>query len=183
MAEAAAPCNRATSAALTSCFHGRGTLWPPLVPLGPATATLCLTVVVTVQALLFADGGVSALGTNVLLMGVVAVWVGYGAFRLALLVLPRRLSNVSVAAGIGAFVSVPAAALVFVGLYAVGGAAPIPLAQLAAFMTGWHVLIGLGEAAITVLAVSSVVGARPDLVHGARGRLPALELHTPEPVA
>ena len=153
------------------------------VLVGPATATLCLTVVVTVQALLFADGGVSALGTNVLLMGVVAVWVGYGAFRLALLVLPRRLSSVSVAAGVGAFLSVPAAALAFVGLYAVGGAAPIPLAQLAAFMTGWHVLIGLGEAAITVLAVSSVVAARPDLVHGARGRLPALELRTPEPVA
>jgi cobalt/nickel transport system permease protein len=153
------------------------------VLVGPATATLCLTVVVTVQAFLFADGGVSALGTNVLLMGVVAVWVGYGAFRVALAVLPRRLSSVSLAAGVGAFVSVPTAALAFVGLYAVGGAAPIPLATLAAVMTGWHVVIGLGEAVITVLAVSSVVAARPDLVHGARGRLPVLELRTPEPVA
>jgi cobalt/nickel transport system permease protein len=153
------------------------------VLVGPATATLCLTVVLAVQAFLFADGGVSALGTNVLLMGVIAVWVGYGAFRLALAVLPRRLSSVSVAAGVGAFVSVPVAALAFVGLYALGGAAPIPLASLAAFMTGWHVLIGVGEAAITVLAVSSVVAARPDLVYGARGRLPVLELRTPEPVA
>ena len=49
--------------------------------------------------------------------------------------------------------------------------------------TGWHVVIGLGEAVITVLAVSSVVAARPDLVHGARGRLPVLVLRTPEPVA
>ena len=153
------------------------------VLVGPATAMLCLTVVVTVQAFLFADGGVSALGTNVLLMGVVAVWVGYGAFRVALAVLPRRLSTVSVAAGVGALVSVPMAALAFVGLYALGGAAPIPLAQLAAVMTGWHVVIGVGEAVITVLAVSSVVAARPDLVHGARGRLPALVLRTPEPVA
>ena len=64
-----------------------------------------------VQAFLFADGGVSALGTNVLLMGVVAVWVGYGAFRVALAVLPRRLSSVSLAAGVGASVSVPSAAL------------------------------------------------------------------------
>ena len=94
------------------------------VLVGPATATLCLTVVLAVQAFLFADGGVSALGTNVLLMGVVAVWVGYGAFRLALAVLPRRLSSVSIAAGVGAFVSVPTAALAFVGLYALGGAAP-----------------------------------------------------------
>ena len=153
------------------------------VLVGPATATLCLTVVVTVQAFLFADGGVSALGTNVLLMAVVAVWVGYGVFRVALAVLPRRLSSVSVAAGVGALVSVPMAALAFVGLYALGGAAPIPLAQLAAVMTGWHVVIGVGEAVITVLAVSSVVAARPDLVYGARGRLPALVLRTPEPVA
>ncbi len=153
------------------------------VLVGPATATLCLTVVVSVQALLFADGGVSALGTNVLLMGVVAVWVGYGAFRLALAVLPRRLSSVSIAAGTGAFVSVPAAALAFVGLYALGGAAPIPLDTLAAVMAGWHVLIGIGEAAITVLAVSSVVAARPDLAYGARERLPELELRTPQAVA
>jgi cobalt/nickel transport system permease protein len=47
-------------------------------------------------------------------------------------------------------------------------------------MGGWHVLIGLGEGAITVLAVGSVVAARPDLVYGARGRMPALELRTPE---
>ena len=58
------------------------------VLVGPATATLCLTVVLAVQAFLFADGGVSALGTNVLLMGVVAVWVGYGVFRVALALLP-----------------------------------------------------------------------------------------------
>lgn len=45
---------------------------------GPWTATVCLTVVLMVQALLFADGGLSALGTNILLMAVVAVWSGWG---------------------------------------------------------------------------------------------------------
>ena len=152
------------------------------VLVGPATATLCLTVVLTVQALLFADGGVSALGTNVLLMGVVSVWVGWGVFKLVLAVLPRRLTSVSFAAGAGALVSVPVAALAFVGLYALGGAAPIPLRALATAMVSWHVLIGVGEAVITVLAVSSILAARPDLVYGARGRLPALELRTPEKV-
>ena len=152
------------------------------VLVGPATATLCLTVVLAVQAFLFADGGVTALGTNVLLMGTVAVWVGYLVAKGLLAVFPRRLPSIPVAAGIGAFVSVPVAALAFVGLYAVGGAAPIPLAQLTSVMVGWHVLIGLGEAAITFLAVSSIVAARPDLVHAARGRLPALELRSPEPV-
>ena len=153
------------------------------VLVGPATATLCLTVVLAVQSLLFADGGISAIGTNVLLMGVVAVWVGWGVFRLVLAVLPRRLSSVSLAAGAGAFASGPAAALAFVGLYALGGTAPIPLDTLAAAMGAWHGLIGIGEAIVTVLAVSSILAARPDLVHGARGRLPALELRVPEVVA
>lgn len=153
------------------------------VLVGPATATLCLTVVLTVQALLFADGGVSALGTNVLLMAVVAVWAGWAVFRLVLAVLPRRLTSVSLAAGAGALLSVPAVALTFVGLYALGGTAPIPLDTLATAMGVWHLVIGVGEALITLLAVSSILAARPDLVHGARGRLPALELRTREVVA
>ena len=150
------------------------------VLVGPATATLCLTVVLAVQALLFADGGISALGTNILLMGVVAVWVGWGAFRLALVVLPRRRWSVPLAAGTGAFASVPVAALAFVALYAVGGVAPIPIGALAVAMGGWHLVIGLGEALITFLAVSSILAARPDLVHGARGHLPPLELRVPQ---
>lgn len=153
------------------------------VLVGPATATLCITVVLTVQALLFADGGVSALGTNVLLMGVVAVWVGWGVFRVVLHLLPKRLSSVSLAAAAGALVSVPAAALAFVGLYAVGGAAPIPLSSLASAMVGWHALIGLGESLITFLAVTSILAARPDLVVGARGIVPELELSTQEVTA
>ncbi len=64
------------------------------------------------------------------------------------------------------------AALVFVGLYAVGGAAPVPLDALLAAMGTWHLVIGLGEAAITFLVVSTLVAARPDLVHGARPVLP-----------
>ena len=150
------------------------------VLVGPATATLCLSVVLTVQALLFADGGVSALGTNVLLMGVVAVWAGWALFRGVLVLLPVRLASVPIAAAVGAAVSVPTAALAFVGLYAVGGAAPIPLGALAGTMVGWHVLIGLGESLITFLAVTSIIAARPDLVVGARGHLPQLELSTTE---
>ncbi|CCH73819.1 putative ABC-type cobalt transport system,permease component [Nostocoides australiense Ben110] len=143
-----------------------GTLAAVLV--GPATATLCLTVVLLIQALAFADGGLSAFGTNVTLMALVGVWAGYAVFLLARRVLPRRVASVPVAAAVGAFVSVPAAALTFTGLYAVGGAAPIDLSSLATAMLGWHSLIGLGEAAITFLAVGAITATRPDLVHGAR---------------
>lgn len=135
---------------------------------GPYTGLLCMSVVFLVQALLFADGGITALGTNIDLMGLVTVAVGYLVFRGLQAVLPKRLSMVAPAAAAAALVSVPVAALCFTGLYAVGGQAEIPLGALVTAMVGWHVLIGIGEALITGLAVGSIVAVRPDLVHGAR---------------
>jgi len=150
------------------------------VLVGPATALLCMSVVFLVQSLLFADGGITALGTNIFLMGIVTVLVGWAVFRGVQLVLPKRVASVAPAAAAGALVSVPVAALVFVGLYAVGGTVDIPLASLTAAMLGVHTLIGIGEAVITFLAVCSVAAVRPDLVYGARRVLAArsLELRT-----
>jgi cobalt/nickel transport system permease protein len=138
------------------------------VLVGPYTGLLCMSVVFLVQCLLFADGGITALGTNICLMGVVTVVVGWGVFRLAQAVLPKKISMVAPAAAAAALVSVPTAALAFVGLYAVGGTVDIPLGQLTSAMVGVHVLIGIGEAVITFLAVGSIAAVRPDLVHGAR---------------
>jgi cobalt/nickel transport system permease protein len=138
------------------------------VLVGPWTATLALTVVLMVQALAFADGGLTALGTNVTLIAVVAVWVGYAVFRLVQGFAPRSRRLIPAAAAAGALVSVPTASLVFAGLWAVGGAAPIDLGLLTTTMVTWHTLIGIGEAVITGLAVSAVVRARPDIVHAAR---------------
>ncbi len=148
------------------------------VLVGPYTGLLCLTVVLAVQSLLFADGGITALGTNIVLMGLVTVVVGYVAFRGVQLLLPRRLSMVAPAAAIGALVSVVLSAATFVGLYTVGGAVPIPLDTLLSAMVGVHVLIGIGEAVITFLVVASIVSVRPDLVHGARRVLGVRELET-----
>jgi cobalt/nickel transport system permease protein len=137
------------------------------VLVGPWTAVLCMTVVLLVQAVLFADGGLTALGTNVTLMGLVAVGFGYGVFRLLSAVLPRTRTGVLTAAGVGAFLSVPVAALAFVGLFAVGGVADVPIGAVATAMGGIHLLIGLGEAAISVAVLGAVLAVRPDLVHGA----------------
>lgn len=145
---------------------------------GPWTAVLCLSVVLLVQGLLMADGGITALGTNITLIGIVTVAVGWAVFVLLRRVLPRSLSSVAPAAAVGAFVSVPVAALVFTGLFAVGGNAPVDLGSVAAAMVGWHTLIGLGEAVVTGLVVGSVVAARPDLVHGARHLIAERELET-----
>ncbi|MBB3041060.1 energy-coupling factor ABC transporter permease [Nocardioides soli] len=138
------------------------------VLVGPWTGILCLSVVLLVQCLLFADGGITALGTNITLMGLATVVVGWLVFKGLQLVMPKRLSLTALQAGIGAFVSVPVAALLFVALYAMGGTADIPLDTLTTAMVGVHVLIGVGEGVITFLAVGAILAVRPDLVYGAR---------------
>src|SRR3954470_23153367 len=77
------------------------------VLVGPWTAVLCLSVVFMVQCLFFADGGITALGTNITLMGLTTVAIGWLVFRVLQVVLPKRQSLVPLQAGIGAFVSVP----------------------------------------------------------------------------
>lgn len=138
------------------------------VLVGPWTATLVLSVVLLVQGLLFADGGLTALGTNITLLGLVGVWTGWLVFRAVQSVLPKRVPMVAPSAAAAALVAVPVTALVFAGLYAVGGQAPIRLDALVTAMVGVHTLIGVGEAVISGMAVAAVVAARPDLVHGAR---------------
>lgn len=136
---------------------------------GPWTAVLCLTVVLAIQALLFADGGLTALGTNVTLMAVVAVLVGYPLTRLLLTAAGRRRAAIPPAAGLAAAVSVPAAAAVFTALYAVGGTVSVPIGAVAGAMIGWHTVIGIGEGLITAAVLTAVLARRPDLVHLARG--------------
>jgi cobalt/nickel transport system permease protein len=138
------------------------------VLVGPWTATLCMTVVLLVQALVFADGGLTALGTNVTLMALIGVWVGWLVFALARRVLPSRPASVPAAAATAAVLSVPVTAAAFAGLFLVGGSAPVPAGTLFGAMITWHALIGIGEAVITYLVVSAVMSVRPDLVHGAR---------------
>ncbi|MGK5531897.1 energy-coupling factor ABC transporter permease [Streptomyces sp. URMC 129] len=163
------------------------------VLVGPFTAVLCLSVVLLTQALLFADGGLTALGTNIVLMGVVAVVVAHLVFHGLVRVLPRGRRAVGVATFTAAFLSVPCSAIAFTGLYALGGTADVALGRVFAAMTGVHLLIGLGEAAITTATVGAVLAVRPDLVRAASGLVrPALEIRggtasapaaAPEPVA
>lgn len=138
------------------------------VLVGPWTGALCISVVLLVQALFMADGGLTALGTNITLMALVGAAVGYVVFRLALMILPRKLPSVPIAAALGALVSVPAAAAVFTLLFAIGGTADVATDKVLATMLGWHLVIGIGEAIVTGLVVSAVITSRPDLVHGAR---------------
>lgn len=143
---------------------------------GPYTGVLCVSVVLLMQGILFADGGLTALGVNITDMAVVTTVVAYAVFRGLVKVLPRRRGSITVASFVAAVLSVPAAAVAFTLIYAIGGTTDVSLGKVATAMIGVHVLIGIGEAAITALTVGAVVAVRPDLVYGARGLRQKLKL-------
>ncbi len=137
------------------------------VLVGPWLGALALTVVLVVQSLLFADGGVSALGLNVINMALVPAFVGYGLFWLISKVMPRSRTGVLSATAVASLVSVVLAAVMFTIEYAIGGNGAAPIGTVGAAMIGVHVLIGIGEAGISTLTVGAVLSSRPDLVYGA----------------
>lgn len=138
------------------------------VLVGPFTAVLCIAVVLLVQSLVFADGGLTALGVNITDMAVIGLAAGYLTFLALRRVLPANRTGVLAACAGGAFVSVPGAALGFTACYAVGATSSIPTDTVLAAMTSVHLLIGVGEAIITTATVAAVLSVRPDLVRGAR---------------
>ncbi|GAA3539492.1 energy-coupling factor ABC transporter permease [Streptomyces osmaniensis] len=143
---------------------------------GPYTGVLCVSVVLLMQGILFADGGLTALGVNITNMAIVTTVVAYAVFRGLVKVLPRSRRSVTVASFVAALLSVPAAALVFTLMYAVGGTTDVSIGKVAGAMVGVHILIGIGEATITALTVGAVVAVRPDLVYGARDLRQRLQL-------
>ncbi|MFC5148189.1 energy-coupling factor ABC transporter permease [Streptomyces aureoversilis] len=145
---------------------------------GPYTGVLCISVVLLMQGVLFADGGLTALGVNISVMGVVTTVVAYAVLRALVKLLPRGRTSLTAASFAAALVSVPAAAAAFTLIYAAGGTTDVPVGKVFTAMVGVHALIGLGEAAITALTVSAVAAVRPDLIHGARDLIRPLELRT-----
>jgi cobalt/nickel transport system permease protein len=132
------------------------------VLLGPWLASLVMAVVLAVQAFAFADGGISALGANVLNMGVLGALLAGLLLAAAIRALqPTRVLFLGVVAVVSWLAVMLGAAATSVEL-AVSNT--IPLATSLPAMLGVHALIGVGEAVITVAAVSAVLVSRPDLV-------------------
>lgn len=136
--------------------------------LGPWLGIVAVTVVVVIQALLFADGGLIAMGLNVINMAVITALAGWYVFRAVVRVLPRR-SGVLVGALAGGWASVVVSSIGFAIQYAIGGVGGVDPGLVFQSMIGVHALIGIGEGLITAAAVGAVLAARPDLVAGARG--------------
>ena len=130
--------------------------------LGPWAGMLVMTAVVAVQALLFQDGGLLALGANILNMGVIACLVGYYLYAgLQKFLSDRPWVNLG-SAFAAAWFSVFVASVVCAIQLGISGSSPIQVALPA--MAGVHALIGVGEGLITVAALAFITATRRDLV-------------------
>jgi cobalt/nickel transport system permease protein len=148
---------------------------------GPYVGAICVSLVLAVQALLFADGGLSALGLNIVNMGLVGTFVAYLLAAALLGALPKNSGSLVATAWITAVVSVVVASQAFVLEYALGGTTDLSTAGIAGTIGGFHLLIGVGEGFITAITVGTVAKVRPDLVHALRGRRQPLRIATIAP--
>ncbi len=128
--------------------------------LGPWASMLVMTAVIAVQGLLFQDGGLTAMGANILNMGILTSAIGYGFYRA---VMGRRRGLILASAGFASWLSVMAGALATSLEMWLSGTAALRLVVPA--MLAVHAVIGLGEALITVAALAFISRTRPDLLN------------------
>jgi cobalt/nickel transport system permease protein len=129
------------------------------IVLGPWEGILVMTAVVSVQALLFQDGGLLVMGANIFNMGILTAVIGFGLYRL---VVNQNKGTRFVVAGIAAWVSTMAAALLTSFQLWLSGTSRLEIVVPA--MLGVHALIGLGEGLITAAALAFIEQTRPDLL-------------------
>jgi len=98
---------------------------------------------------------------------VIPAYGGYAAFRLFRRWFPKTTGGVISAVGLAAWSSVVMSSVAFSIEWLFGATAPVAFDDVLFAMVGVHILIGIGEAVISALAVGAVLASRPDLVHGA----------------
>jgi cobalt/nickel transport system permease protein len=139
--------------------------------LGPWAGCLAITLVLLVQCLLFADGGILALGANVLNMAVVGAWGGYAVLDVTRRLLGGGFRGTLAGAVAASWLTVTAGATVFcVELWCSPDIADLNMTNIFSLMAMFHSAIGIGEAVITGGVVSFVLLHRPDLIDGVEKR-------------
>jgi cobalt/nickel transport system permease protein len=132
------------------------------VLLGPWAGTLVMAAVIAVQGLVFQDGGLVVMGANIFNMGVIGTMGGYAVYRALCAILGGEQRARIPAAGIAAWLSVVAGATAMAVELGISGTTDIAVALTA--MVGIHVLIGIGEALVTMAALAFIQVSRPDLL-------------------
>jgi cobalt/nickel transport system permease protein len=132
------------------------------IMLGPSLALIIMTLVLTIQCLGFADGGISSLSTNIFNMGILGSFSGYLIFISIQKISPRSKRLFILSAGIASWFSVVIAAVVVSFELSLSGVTSISIILPA--MTGIYSFIGIGEALITCAVLAMVTSTRPDLI-------------------
>ncbi|WP_026423851.1 energy-coupling factor ABC transporter permease [Actinokineospora inagensis] len=142
---------------------------------GPWVGALCVSIVLVVQALVFADGGLTALGANITNMALIGTAAGFLVATL-LKRFAKNRAGLAVTAFVAAFTNTVIASFGFVLEFAIGGDPAFSLGTVTATLVGVHCLIGVGEGVITALTLVAVAAVRPDLVYLLRGSHKALDV-------
>lgn len=157
----------------TSGHLGGGVLLAILM--GPAAGIVTMAAILIVQCLLFQDGGLLALGCNILNLGVVPCLLGSGAYRLLLGDAARAAAwRQYLAAWLACLVGVTAGAAMVPVEAALSGVLQVPLGQFLGVMIGVHLLIALCEGAVTFAVVAYLRRVRPELLGLAADESPAV---------
>jgi cobalt/nickel transport system permease protein len=151
---------------------------------GPWVGALCVSTVLVVQCLIFADGGLTALGLNITNMALLGTAAAYLLIAGLLRVLPRKPANLGIIVFVASVLSVVVASQGFVLQYWLGGTTELSLPKISLAMAGVHLLIGIGEGLIAATTVTTVARVRPDLVYALRRfRTPARPATVPATTA
>ena len=130
--------------------------------IGPWAGVIIMSAVLIAQALIFQDGGLAALGANILNMGIIAVFSSYVVYRVLTKILPDSRRSKLGGAAVAGWISVMTAALAAAFELSTSGASPFNV--VGPTMLGIHALIGIGEGLITMLVVSAVMASRADVL-------------------
>lgn len=134
--------------------------------LGPWAAIIVMTTVVGIQALIFQDGGLLALGANIFNMGIVGVAVAYFVYKSIQKLARGQKWGIFVGGFLAAWASIVVAALAVALQLALSGTSPANIAVPA--MGSIHMLIGIGEGLITLGALAFLYAARRDLLEAGK---------------
>ena len=136
-----------------------------VIVLGPSLGIICISIVVVIQSLLFADGGLSALGVNVLNMAIITSLTGWLTITFWKKLFGDSQFTLISGSVIAGLLSVVFSSIAFVMEYAIGGTVSVPLGSVLIAMISTHLFIGLGEGVITALIISLLLRVRSDLVY------------------
>jgi cobalt/nickel transport system permease protein len=131
--------------------------------LGPHLGAIVISSVVIIQCLIFQDGGLLALGCNIINMALVPSYLGYFLYRT---VTVGQFSSLRayVGAMVASVLAVEAGAILVPIQAALSGVLAVPFSTFLITMIGIHFLVGLAEGLITVAVLAYLQQLRPDIV-------------------